>query len=232
MIKTTYTPLISLTKITKNYTLGRTVTAVLKEVSLEVKKGDMLAIVGTSGSGKSTLMSLIGLLDKCDTGEYLLEGKNMMGLSDDKLSQLRNKYIGFVFQQFHLLPRFSALQNVILPLSYRQTPPKHAVAIAMDALQRVGMASFAQHRPMQLSGGQQQRVAIARALVGEPQVILADEPTGALDCKTSHDIMALFIHLNEEGRTVILVTHDDRIASACGRQIVLQDGEVVTGLPL
>ncbi len=231
MTKAACNPLISLTKITKNYAIGNIVTAVLKEVSLQVNAGDMLAIVGTSGSGKSTLMSLIGLLDTFDQGEYLLQGKNIMGLSDDALSQLRNQHIGFVFQQFHLLPRFSALQNVVLPLSYRHTPPKQAITIAMDALHRVGMASFAQHRPMQLSGGQQQRVAIARALVGEPHVILADEPTGALDFKTSNDIMSLFINLHGEGRTVILVTHDERIAAACERRIVLQDGEVVTGLP-
>lgn len=228
MTNKVFNPLISLNNITKTYTLGHTVTAVLKEVSLQVHTGDMLAIVGTSGSGKSTLMSLMGLLDTFDTGEYLLQGRDIKGLSEDALSTLRNQHIGFVFQQFHLLPRFSALQNVILPLSYRSIPQKQATTIAMHALQRVGMAAFAHHRPMQLSGGQQQRVAIARALVGEPQVILADEPTGALDCKTSHDIMTLFSNLHEEGRTVIIVTHDERIASACGNRIVLQDGKVVT----
>lgn len=220
-------PLISLRNITKKYALLDIETVVLNDISLHVHIGDMLAIVGTSGSGKSTLMNVIGLLDKIDSGEYRLQGKNINGLHDDELSRLRNQYIGFVFQQFHLLPRFTALQNVVLPLTYRDVPAGQAARIATEALSRVGMASFANRRPLQLSGGQQQRVAIARALVGEPQVILADEPTGALDGKTSYDIMRLFASLHAEGRTLILVTHDERVAAECERQIILQDGEIV-----
>lgn len=220
-------PLILLSHITKKYTLSDIETVVLNDISLQVHTGEMLAVVGTSGSGKSTLMNVIGLLDKIDNGEYRLQGKDIKGSSDDDLSCLRNQYIGFVFQQFHLLPRFTALQNVVLPLTYRHVSAGQAVKIATDALSRVGMASFANRRPMQLSGGQQQRVAIARALVGEPQVILADEPTGALDGKTSHDIMSLFASLHAEGRTLILVTHDERVAAECERRIILQDGAIV-----
>lgn len=182
----------------KTYSLDKKVTTILKKISLTVQIGDMLAIVVVSGSGKSTLMTLIGLLDKFDSGAYLLQGKNIQDLSNDNLSELRNQYIGFVFQQFHLLPGFSALQNVILPLTYRHAPPIQAAKKGMEALQRVGMTNFAQHRPTQLSGEQQQRVAIARVLIEEPHVILTDKPTGALDSKTRHDIMALFATLHAD----------------------------------
>ncbi len=221
-------PLISLTNLIKKYTIGDAESTVLKGVSLTIHEGDMLAIVGASGSGKTTLMNIIGLLDKVDSGDYVLRGRNVAGLSDDELAVLRNQSIGFVFQQFNLLPRFNALQNVELPLTYRRDESSARIRQrALSALDRVGMRAFTDHRPTQLSGGQQQRVAIARALVSEPQVILADEPTGALDTATSNGIMALFQALHREGRTLILVTHDEQVASLCSRRITLADGEII-----
>ena len=220
-------PLISLTNIVKKYRIGTEESTVLKQVSLTINAGEMVAIVGASGSGKSTLMNIIGLLDKADGGDYQLQGRNVAGLDNDELAILRNQHIGFVFQQFNLLPRFNAAQNVELPLTYRNTSPAAVKQRITDSLARVGMQSFAAHRPTQLSGGQQQRVAIARALVCEPQMILADEPTGALDSATGKEIMKLFYTLNAEGRTIILVTHDEHIASQCARRITLADGEII-----
>lgn len=221
-------PLIALTGLIKNYQIGDEISTVLNGVSLIIHEGDMLAIVGASGSGKTTLMNIIGLLDKPDQGEYLLRERNVAGLSDDELAVLRNQSIGFVFQQFNLLPRFNALQNVALPLTYRNNISSPEIRErALKALEHVGMRTFANHRPTQLSGGQQQRVAIARALVSEPQVILADEPTGALDSATSNDIMDLFLALHREGRTLILVTHDEHVASLCARRITLADGKII-----
>lgn len=222
-------PIIAISDLIKTYQIGTLESTVLKRISLSIDEGEMLAIVGASGSGKSTLMNLIGLLDKADSGKYLLCGRNVAGLNDDELALLRNQYIGFVFQQFNLLPRFSALQNVALPLLYRNMPHTQATKCALDALKRVGMDAFSAHRPTQLSGGQQQRVAIARALVGEPHVILADEPTGALDSITRTEIMQLFHTLHKEGRTLILITHDEHISEQCTRQITLVDGQIVTG---
>ena len=221
-------PLISLNHIVKAYVIGSVKTQVLNRVSLQVPKGDMLAIVGASGSGKSTLMNIIGLLDRPDAGEYRLDGRDIAKLAADEIATLRNQHIGFVFQQFNLLPRFTAEQNVILPLIYRNTPPQEAKEKARAALARVGMECFLHHRPTQLSGGQQQRVAIARALVGEPQVILADEPTGALDSKTGKEVMDLFLALHKEGRTLIIVTHDEKIAEQCQRRITIADGLIIS----
>ncbi|WED42870.1 ABC transporter ATP-binding protein [Legionella cardiaca] len=219
--------LINLRNIAKTYQIGGVHSKVLKEVSLSVSEGELLAIVGASGSGKSTLMNIIGLLDKADSGDYLLKARNIAGLNDDELAKLRNQSIGFVFQQFNLLPRFNAEQNVALPLTYRNIAATELKERVMDALGRVGMAAFAKHRPTQLSGGQQQRVAIARALVGEPGVILADEPTGALDSRTGTEVMNLFHTLHNEGRTLIMVTHDEQIAAQCSRRIMLADGEII-----
>lgn len=219
--------LIQLNNINKTYRLEDVSTTVLNQVSLTVNQGDLLAIVGASGSGKSTLMNIIGLLDKADSGSYLLNQRPVSGLSSDEAAELRNQSIGFVFQQFNLLPRFSALQNVALPLTYRQVPANDIHDRCMAALTQVGMTKYASHRPMQLSGGQQQRVAIARALVTEPKVILADEPTGALDSRTSKEVMDLFLALNNEGRTLIIVTHDEQIADQCRRRITLADGVVI-----
>ena len=221
--------LISLTHIVKKYTIGDVESTVLNNLTLTIHQGEMLAIVGKSGSGKSTLMNIIGLLDKPCGGEYFLKGRNIAGLSDDELAILRNQSIGFVFQQFNLLPRFNALQNVELPLTYRShLTPAQIKSRALNALDQVGMRGFADHRPTQLSGGQQQRIAIARALAGEPQVILADEPTGALDSVTSNEIMALFHALHREGSTLILVTHEEQVANQCARRIMLADGEIIS----
>jgi putative ABC transport system ATP-binding protein len=220
-------PLIKLTDLVKTYSLEGISTTVLKEVSLTVNAGDLLAIVGASGSGKSTLMNIIGLLDKADSGTYTLKNRNVAGLSDDESAFLRNQSIGFVFQQFNLLPRFTAIQNVALPLTYRGVNASETKEKVLKALEHVGMRQYAHHRPTQLSGGQQQRVAIARALVTEPQVILADEPTGALDSKTGTEVMNLFLALHQEGRTIIMVTHDEQVAAQCKRRITLADGVVV-----
>jgi putative ABC transport system ATP-binding protein len=220
--------LIQLTDIVKKYQVGSIESFALKGVSLEVKDGELLAIVGASGSGKSTLMNIIGLLDKADRGRYVLINKNVAGLTDDQSASLRNQQIGFVFQQFNLLPRFSAEKNVALPLTYRNLPAHIIRQRVFDALARVGMESYAAHRPTQLSGGQQQRVAIARALVGEPHVILADEPTGSLDSATGRDIIKLFLTLHGEGRTIIMVTHDEHVAAICQRRITLADGQIVS----
>lgn len=219
--------LICLKNIVKTYTIEGVSSQVLKDVSLSVDEGELLAIVGASGSGKSTLMNIIGLLDKGDSGEYWLNQRNIAALGEDDLAALRNRQIGFVFQQFNLLPRFNAKQNVALPLSYRPGCAEETEQRVMQALTRVGMQRFASHRPTQLSGGQQQRVAIARALVGEPRVILADEPTGALDSKTGRDVLALFHELHAEGRTIIMVTHDEAVAAGCTRRITMADGQVI-----
>ena len=219
--------LIQLTDLVKTYSLEGASTTVLKKVSLSVHEGDMLAIVGASGSGKSTLMNIIGLLDKVDSGTYMLNNKNVANLTPDESADIRNQSIGFVFQQFNLLPRFTALQNVALPLIYRGVPNHEINQKVMDVLKHVDMERFAGHKPTQLSGGQQQRIAIARALVTEPQVILADEPTGALDSRTGAEVMALFLALHAQGRTLILITHDEQVANLCPRRITLADGEVV-----
>jgi putative ABC transport system ATP-binding protein len=219
--------LINITDLVKSYHLEGISSTVLKNVSLKVYPGDLLAIVGASGSGKSTLMNIIGLLDKADAGTYLLHSKNVADLTDDESATLRNQQIGFVFQQFNLLPRFTAMQNVALPLTYRGVPAEQMKEQVFKALDWVGMKKYARHRPTQLSGGQQQRVAIARALVTEPHVILADEPTGALDSKTGMEVMNLFLALHAEGRTIIMVTHDEHIAAQCKKTITLVDGLVV-----
>lgn len=222
-------PLISLENIVKKYQIDSLESTILKGVSLTIEQGDMVAIVGASGSGKSTLMNIIGLLDKPCQGQYYLQGENVAHFGDDEQATARNQCMGFVFQQFNLLPRLTAVQNVALPLTYRSHISQNQITQrVLQALDRVGMLAFAKHRPTQLSGGQQQRVAIARALVGEPRVILADEPTGALDSATGKEIMDLFHALNHEGRTFIIVTHDEHVAAQCARRILLADGQIVT----
>lgn len=221
-------PIIVLKKLGKTYFIGDTKTTVLKQISLTVNQEEMVAIVGASGSGKSTLMNIIGLLDKPDEGEYIFQGRSVAGLNDEQLALIRNQSMGFVFQQFHLLPRFTAAQNVALPLTYRRLSSAAIEHQVDTVLHRVGMQRFSAHCPTQLSGGQQQRIAIARALVGEPKLILADEPTGALDSTTGKEIMQLFLKLNQEGCTVILVTHDEQIAKSCHRRIVLADGCIIS----
>jgi putative ABC transport system ATP-binding protein len=220
--------LINLKDVNKTYHLGDVPQQVLFDINLTIRLGEMLAIMGHSGSGKSTLMNLIGLLDRPDTGFYRLRDQETQTLSDDELAELRNHTIGFVFQQFFLLPRLTAEQNVALPLLYRNTPPAEARERVMAILKKVGMAEKSHHRPNQLSGGQQQRVAIARALVGEPDVILADEPTGSLDSRTGEEVIELFQRLHyEEKRTVILVTHDPLIGATCPRLIEISDGRII-----
>ncbi len=220
-------PLLVFEDIWKSYQVGPTVLDVLKGISITVEKGELLAIVGPSGCGKSTLMNIIGLLDKPSSGSYHIEGEKI-GYDDDRiLSSIRNKNIGFVFQQYYLLPRLNALDNVGLPLAYRNVPKTEIADRSMEYLKRVEMQDRAYHKPDEMSGGQQQRVAIARALVGKPTLILADEPTGALDSSTGQDIMNLFTKINEEeGVTVIIITHDLKIAAQCRRSLKMIDGRI------
>ena len=210
--------------LVKRYELGGQVVNALAGVGLEIEEGEMVAITGPSGSGKSTLMHIIGCLDQPDSGVYMLAGENVAGLSRDRLAEVRNKHIGFVFQTFNLLPRMSALENVELPLLYAGN--KQPGDRALKALQTVGLGERTHHEPNQLSGGQRQRVAIARAIVTDPAIILADEPTGNLDSRTGEEIMGLFHKLNAEGRTIIMVTHEPEIAQQCKRVIRIYDGRI------
>ncbi|MBA3661353.1 MAG: ABC transporter ATP-binding protein [Gammaproteobacteria bacterium] len=219
--------LIDLKHVTKTYDLGVNTFTALSGVDLQIKKGEMTAIIGVSGSGKSTLMNIIGMLDHPTSGHYYFSGENVSALKDEALATIRNQKIGFVFQSFFLLARSNALQNVMLPLFYRGTDRVTAKTRAMAMLEKVGVAHLAHHRPNQLSGGQQQRVAIARALVGDPEVVLADEPTGALDSQTGKEVMDLFINLNRhEGRTIVIITHDQGISQQCQRTLTIQDGKL------
>ncbi|WNO61758.1 ABC transporter ATP-binding protein [Rheinheimera sp. MMS21-TC3] len=214
--------------ISKQYQMGGQKVQALKPLDICIKSGEFVAVMGPSGSGKSTFMNLLGCLDSPSSGEVLLQNENITHLSAAKLAQIRNKYIGFVFQQFNLLPRTSALDNVILPLLYSKTEKHLAKGLAEQALAQVGLASRADHHPAQLSGGQQQRVAIARALVNTPALLLADEPTGALDTETGLEIMALFQQLHQQGKTIVLVTHEHEIAAFANRQLVFRDGELIS----
>lgn len=219
--------LIKLIQVTKTYHLGAQDFIALSGVNLSVQRGEMMAIVGASGSGKSTLMNIIGFLDRCTTGQYLFDGVDVSALAENQLAAIRNQKIGFVFQSFFLLPKCNALQNVQLPLFYRGTPAAEAKEMALHMLAKVGVAHLATHKPNQLSGGQQQRVAIARALVGNPELILADEPTGALDSQTGRDVMTLLHRLNQEdGRTIIIITHDKAISQQCPRVVTIHDGRI------
>lgn len=220
------TPLISCRDLTKVYRMGTQDVFALRGVNVDFIEGEMTAIMGPSGSGKSTLMNLIGALDVPTSGELLIKGRPLSKLSRDELADLRNETIGFVFQQFNLLNRATALANVKLPLLYSRVPVADPVARARECLEMVGLGERMDHRPMQLSGGQQQRVAIARALAGRPSILLADEPTGALDTKTSEEIMDLLTGLSSEGITVVLVTHEPEVAAYAKRQIHFRDGQI------
>lgn len=212
-------------ELVKQYVIGENIIKALNNVSLTINDNDMIAITGSSGSGKSTLMNIIGCLDRPDSGSYTLSGNDTSKMSSDELAEIRNKHIGFVFQSFNLLPRMSALENVELPLLYAgKTNVREA---AEKSLKIVGLGERMDHQPNQLSGGQKQRVAIARAIVTDPAIILADEPTGALDSKTSVEIMDLFSDLHRQGRTIIIVTHEQDIADYCSRQIQMQDGKII-----
>jgi putative ABC transport system ATP-binding protein len=219
--------LIEADGLSKSYTMGDQTVHALRGVSLAIEEGEFVAVMGASGSGKSTLMNMLGCLDRPDAGSYRLAGEAVESLTGDALAAIRNRRIGFVFQQFNLLPRTSALENVELPMVYAGIKPAGRHERAREALARVGLAERAGHTPAELSGGQQQRVAIARALVNRPQLILADEPTGALDSRTSEDIMRLLAELNAQGMTVIIVTHEGDIAAWAGRRIVFRDGRIV-----
>jgi putative ABC transport system ATP-binding protein len=216
--------IIQLENIQKSYYLGKQELKVLKGISLEIFKNEYVALMGPSGSGKSTLMNLLGCLDSPTAGHYILNGKDVSKMPDDDLAEVRNKEIGFVFQQFNLLPRLTAAENVALPLIYNGTTKKIRTALALEMLDRVGLAERSHHKPNELSGGQNQRVAIARALVNNPSIILADEPTGNLDSKTSVEIMHIFDKIQADGNTVILVTHEEDIAHFAQRIIRLKDG--------
>ncbi len=220
--------LIAVTDLSKEYTVGSTTVAALNEVSLTIATGEFVAIMGASGSGKSTFMNLLGCLDKPTGGRYALAGEEVSGFSDDELAHVRNQRIGFVFQHFNLLPRTSAIDNAALPLLYSKIPPSEHRARAIQRLQQVGLGERLDHHPSQLSGGQQQRVAIARALVNDPTLVLADEPTGALDSQTSVEIMALLQELNRQGITIVLVTHEHDIAAHAGRIIRFRDGQIIS----
>ena len=219
--------MIELRGIVKRYVLGDETVLALAGVDLFIGRNEYVALIGPSGSGKSTLMNIIGCLDSPSEGQYILNGRSTASLSEDELAAVRNREIGFVFQSFHLLPRQSALQNVMQPLVYRRMPPAERRARAVHALQQVGLGDRLDHRPNQLSGGQRQRVVVARALVGEPSILLADEPTGNLDSRTSAEIMALFDALHAQGQTVVVVTHEPDIAAHCRRTIRVFDGRVV-----
>ncbi len=220
-------PLIEARDLTKVYSMGGTTVHALRGVSLDIDEGEFVAIMGASGSGKSTLMNIFGCLDRPTEGHLSLAGEAVEAMSADQLASVRNRRIGFVFQQFNLLPRTSALENVELPMVYAGVKAAVRHERALTALQRVGLGERLDHTPAELSGGQQQRVAIARALVNQPQLILADEPTGALDSQTSEDIMRLLTELNGQGITVVLVTHEHDVAAWARRRIVFRDGRIV-----
>ena len=218
--------IISLDKIVKNYYIGSIVVKALRSVSVEIGKNEYVAIMGPSGSGKSTLMNLVGALDTPTSGEYILNGTDVSKMDDNRLAEIRNREIGFIFQTFNLLPRYTALENVMLPLIYAGVPKSERAERATTTLAEVGLADRMDHKPNELSGGQRQRVAVARALVNKPSIILADEPTGNLDSKTSVDIMKLFGQIHDKGNTIILVTHEEDISKYAHRIIRLLDGEV------
>lgn len=221
------TALVNMKSINKTYQTGEVSFQALKNINLEIKKGEFVAIVGASGSGKSTLMHIIGLLDHPTSGKYELDGQDSSHLNEKSLAAIRNKKIGFVFQSFNLLPRTGALDNVALPLIYAGVGEKERKEMAKKALESVGLADKLNSHPNQLSGGQQQRVAIARALVTNPELILADEPTGNLDSKSGAEIMHIFHKLNKEGKTIIMITHEDDIAANAKRSIRIKDGEII-----
>ena len=219
--------MISVKNLKKTHLLGGEEVHALDDVSLLIKEHEFVAIIGQSGSGKSTFMNMLGCLDRPDSGEITLDGTDILKCKEKELSVIRNKKIGFIFQQFHLLPKLSALENVELPLIYQGMPTKKRREKAVKALKAVGLEKRMNHKPNQLSGGQQQRVAIARALVGEPSLILADEPTGNLDSRSGKEIMMLLHNLHEEGTTIVLITHDNNVAMEAPRQVQISDGKII-----
>ena len=220
--------ILKLTNICKDYIQGREPVRVLKNINLTVEQGDYIAIMGPSGSGKTTLMNLIGCLDVATSGDYALDGRDLKDMSEDALAEVRNKHIGFVFQHFHLLPKLDALDNVALPLLYAGVPLKERRARAEEALKTVGLEERLHFLPNQLSGGQCQRVAIARAMVGRPNILLADEPTGALDTKSGNQVMDIFQQLSDEGMTILMITHEPSVAACADKTYHILDGELRT----
>ncbi|AFI29905.1 MULTISPECIES: ABC transporter ATP-binding protein [unclassified Bacillus (in: firmicutes)] len=219
--------MLTLNNISKSYKLGKEEVPILKHINLTVQAGEFLAIMGPSGSGKSTLMNIIGCLDRPTSGTYTLDQIDILKGKDGALAEIRNESIGFVFQTFHLLPRLTALQNVELPMIYNKVQKKERRQRAYEALEKVGLKDRVSYKPPKLSGGQKQRVAIARALVNQPRFILADEPTGALDTKSSEQILSLFSELHREGKTIIMITHDPDVAKKADRTVFIRDGELV-----
>lgn len=219
-------PLIRIERLSKMYRMGGETLKALDEVSLNVRRGDFVAIIGPSGSGKSTLMNVVGCLDSATSGQYWLDGEEVSKLRDNKLAEIRNRKIGFIFQNFNLLAKLTAYENVELPLIYRGVPLRERKEQVVEALRKVGLEGRMGHRPVELSGGQQQRVAIARALAGSPPMLLADEPTGALDTKTGKEVMGLIRELNELGHTIVLITHDLEVSRQAKRVVRIQDGKL------
>jgi putative ABC transport system ATP-binding protein len=219
-------PLINIETLSKQYKMGGEIVNALSDISLRVEYGDFIAIIGPSGSGKSTLMNVIGCLDAPTSGKYSLDGEEVSGLKENRLAEIRNQKIGFIFQGFNLLNKLSALENVELPLIYRGVPNKQRKEQAIEALTKVGLGDRVHHKPSELSGGQQQRVAIARALAGNPPILLADEPTGALDTRTGVEVMGLMKELNQLGHTIVLITHDLQISQQARRVVRIQDGQI------
>ncbi len=219
--------MLKINKLHKSYKMGDSSLHVLKGINLHIEKGEMVAIMGSSGSGKSTLLNIIGILDELDSGEYTLDGIEIKDLTEKKAAQYRNKFLGFVFQSFNLINFKNALENVALPLYYQGLKRKERQEKAMFHLQKVGLADWSTHLPNELSGGQKQRVAIARALAAEPKLLLADEPTGALDSTTSQEIMQFLQQLNDEGKTILIVTHEEDISLMCKRIVRLKDGVIM-----
>jgi len=219
--------MIAITDLHKSYKMGSSELHVLKGINFNVKEGELVAIMGSSGSGKSTLLNILGILDEANSGQYILDGVPIKNLNETIASKYRNKFLGFVFQSFNLINYKSALDNVAMPLYYQGVRRAERNDIAMSYLEKVGLASHSHHLPSELSGGQKQRVAIARAMASNPKVLLADEPTGALDTKTSYEIMELIQGINDEGKTVLIVTHEPDIAAMCKRNVILKDGIII-----
>ncbi|MGA0012628.1 MAG: ABC transporter ATP-binding protein [Flavobacteriaceae bacterium] len=224
--------MIEIKDLHKSYKMGSNSLHVLKGINFSVKKGELVAIMGSSGSGKSTLLNILGMLDEADEGSYTLDGVPIQGLNETKAAEYRNKFLGFIFQSFNLINYKTAKDNVALPLYYQGLARKERNAMALDYLERVGLKPWAEHLPSELSGGQKQRVAIARAMASQPKVLLADEPTGALDSTTSYEVMDLIQKINDEGNTILVVTHEEDIAHMCKRIVYLKDGVIVEDKPV